>query len=302
MSEALSVLADAARAVPTSVWAAFALGFGLAVGSFLNVVIHRLPRDESIVRPGSRCPACATPLRWFDNVPLLSYLWLRGRCRACGVRISARYPAIEALTGLLFAAVVLRFGATPMALLGCAFAAALVATAVIDFDHRIIPDEISLGGLALALAVAPAVAWSAGEPYGDALARSAIGALLGGGLLWSVGFAHARVAAALGRHFDHWPGEGDPLPTPGTLDYWTWFPGVGFGDVKLLAMIGAVLGPFGVLETIVAASLAGLAFGALALGVRRGWGTPFGFAPAIAAGALAVLLAPHGLGLFAWVG
>ena len=113
---------------------------------------------------------------------------------------------------------------------------------------------------------------------------------------------HARLSGALGRRFEHWPGEGEALPTPGSLDYWTWFPGVGFGDVKLLAMIGALFGPLGVLETILAASLAGLVFGALALGLRQHWSTPFGFAPAIAAGALAALLAPHGLGLFALTG
>jgi leader peptidase (prepilin peptidase) / N-methyltransferase len=291
-------LPDVLHAVPDRVWVGFALVFGLCVGSFLNVVIHRLPRDESIVHPSSHCPRCRTPLRWFDNLPLVSYLWLRGRCRGCGARIPLRYPVIELVTGLLFAGVALRFGAVPMTLVGCAFASALVATAAIDFDHQIIPDEISLGGLAVALVVVPATAWQGGDPLSVAVVRSLAGALLGGGMLWIVGFAHARVSAALGRSFEHWPGEGEALPRFGSLDYWTWFPGVGFGDVKLLAMIGAVLGPAGVLETIVLASLVGLAVGALVTLTRRTWNTPFGFAPAIAVGALLALLAPDPL---AWL-
>jgi leader peptidase (prepilin peptidase)/N-methyltransferase len=289
---------DVAELVPLRVWVGVAFTFGLVVGSFLNVVIHRLPRDESIVHPSSHCPRCQTPVRWYDNLPLLSYLWLRGRCRGCGAPISLRYPLVELLTALLFAAVALRFGPVPMAVVGCAFAAALVATAAIDFDHQIIPDEISLGGLAVALVAVPAATWLAGAPLGAAIARSALGALVGGGALWIVGFLHARVSVTLGRRFAHWPGEGEALPRPGSLDYWTWFPGVGFGDVKLLAMIGAVLGPLGVLEAIVLASLAGLSFGLLFALARRTFDAPFGFAPAIAIGALLTLLAPDS---FAWL-
>ena len=278
--------------IPLWLVAGFATLLGLAVGSFLNVVIHRLPRDESIVHPSSHCPGCDAPLLWHDNVPLLSYLWLRGRCRRCEAPISLRYPAVEAVTGLLFLAVALRFGVTPMTGIGFAFVAALIATAAIDFDHQIIPDEISLGGLALALGGVPALAWGSGAPFADAVARSAIGALVGGGTLWIVGFTHARLSAALGREFPHWPGEGEALPRPASLDYWTWFPGVGFGDVKLLAMIGAVLGPFGVIETIVVASLAGLVFGVVAMLGRERWDAPFGFAPAIAVGAVLAFLMP----------
>jgi leader peptidase (prepilin peptidase)/N-methyltransferase len=154
--------------------AGFALVLGLIVGSFLNVVIHRLPRDESIIHPSSRCPRCRVPVEWYDNVPLLSYLWLRGRCRSCSMPISARYPAIELLTGLLFLAVTLRFGVSPMTPIGCAFAAVLVATAAIDFDHQIIPDEISLGGLAAALILVPLLAWLSGAPASDAVMRSLV--------------------------------------------------------------------------------------------------------------------------------
>ena len=193
---------------PREVWIATAFVFGLVIGSFLNVVIHRLPRGASLSWPGSHCPACAAPVRWYDNVPLLSYLWLRARCRHCKARISWRYPAVELVTGLLFAAIVWRHGLDPMTPLWCAFAAALVACAVIDFDHQIIPDEISVGGLGLALVLVPLVRTAAGDDLWSAVARSAGGAALGGGLFWLVGFVHARVSTSLGRRFEHWPGAG----------------------------------------------------------------------------------------------
>jgi leader peptidase (prepilin peptidase) / N-methyltransferase len=279
-------------APPRELLALFACLFGLVIGSFLNVVIHRLPRGASLLRPGSHCPGCGAPVEWFDNVPVLAWLWLRGRCRRCAAPISWRYPAVELATGLVFAAIAWRYGWQPMTPIWCAFAAALIAGAVIDFDHQIIPDEISLGGLVVALLLVPLARVASGADWLHALAFSAGGAALGGGVFWLVGFAHARVATAMGRTFEHWPGEGEPLPTPGTRDYWMWFPGVGFGDVKLLAMIGAVLGPIGVLQTILAASLSGLALGlAWAVALRR-LGAPFGFGPALAAGALLVVLAP----------
>jgi leader peptidase (prepilin peptidase) / N-methyltransferase len=271
---------------------ACALLLGLVIGSFLNVVIYRLPRGESLSWPGSHCPGCKSPVRWFDNVPVLSWLWLRGRCRSCRAPISWRYPAVELTTGLLFAGIVWRYGLQPMTPLWCAFAAALLVCAVIDFDHQIIPDEVSIGGLVAALVLVPLLQAAAGADVSRALLHCVLGALLGGGLFWLVGFVHARISTALGRHFDHWPGAGESLPTPGSLDYWVWFPGVGFGDVKLLAMIGAVLGPLGVLQTILAASFAGLALGlAWAVALRR-LGAPFGFGPALAAGALLVVLVP----------
>jgi leader peptidase (prepilin peptidase)/N-methyltransferase len=280
-------------ALPPEFLGLLALALGLIVGSFLNVVIHRLPRGESLVRPGSRCPHCHRPVAPRDNVPVLSYLWLRGRCRHCRGRISPRYPLVELVTGALFASVALRYGATAWTPVLLGFTAALIASAAIDFDHRIIPDEISLGGLLLALLVVPGVYALGGVPLAAAVLRSGAGALLGGGLLWVVGFTHARVSAALGRHFAHWPGEGEALPTPGSADYWLWFPGVGLGDVKLLAMIGAVVGPVGVLETILAASLAGLVLGVGWALVTGRWNAPFGFAPALAVGALVVILVPH---------
>jgi leader peptidase (prepilin peptidase) / N-methyltransferase len=272
----------------------FAGVLGLVVGSFLNVVIHRLPRGESLVWPRSRCPACGTAIAPWHNVPLLSYLWLRGRCRHCGVPISVRYPAVELATAVVFAALVATHGLALDTVLLCAFSAALIASAGIDFDHGIIPDSLSLGGLVLGLAAVPAARTLAGEPYGLALAHSLLGAAFGAGALWSVGFAHARLSVALGRSFPHWPGDGEAPPRPGSLDYWTWFPGLGFGDVKLIGMVGAFLGPLGVVYTILLSSLLGIPLGLwLARSSRAGLAAPFGFGPAIAAAALAVaVLAP----------
>jgi leader peptidase (prepilin peptidase)/N-methyltransferase len=200
---------------------------------------------------------------------------------------------VELFTALVFAAIALRHGPSAMTLVWLAFAAALIAAAVIDFDHRIIPDEISVGGLVVALAAVPTAQWLDGRMlFMPALQRALLGALLGAGALWSVGFAHARISAALGRRFEHWPEPGAALPRPTSLDYWIWFPGVGFGDVKLLALIGAVSGPLGALETVLAASMAGLVLGIGWAAVTRQWNAPFGFAPALAAGALLVVLSP----------
>jgi len=280
--------------LPTAFVVGAALAFGLVVGSFLNVVIHRLPRGESIVHPPSRCPHCGRGVRPFENVPVLSWLALRGRCAGCKSPISARYPAIELVTGVLFALLAFETGPHPMLGVWCVFAALLVAAAAIDAEHRIIPDEISLGGLAFGLVVAPLVQHFEGAALRDAFLHAGAGALLGGGLLWIVGFAHARVSTVLGRSFEHWPGDGAALPKPGELDYWTWFPGLGFGDVKLLAMIGAFLGPVGVIETILFSSLIGLVLGVVLGVLLRRWNVPFGFGPALALGALAVVLVPHG--------
>jgi leader peptidase (prepilin peptidase)/N-methyltransferase len=277
-----------------------ALVLGLMIGSFLNVVIHRLPLGLSIAHPPSHCPACQAPIKPWDNIPLLSYLLLRGRCRNCAAPISLRYPAIEMLMGLIFVAIVLRFGATWWTTLYWAFAAALVAAAMIDFDHQIIPDSISLGGLCVALVTVPIVGAQYGTPWIEGTLRSLIGAGVGAGVLWTVAFLHARVSVALGRRFEHWPGEGEALPRPGEADYWLWFPGLGLGDVKLLGMIGAVVGAVGVLDTILVSSLVGVVFGGAQAVARGALGRPFGFAPAIAIGAIANLFLPRLwlLGLF----
>ncbi len=279
--------------IPPDAVMPIALVFGLLVGSFLNVVIHRVPLGLSVAFPPSHCPACQTQIKSWDNIPVISYLWLRGRCRYCAGSISLRYPAVELVTGLLFVAVAWRFGPTWWTPIHCLFVAALVAAAMIDFDHQIIPDSISLGGLVVAILVIPAAnAWY-GMPYVEALIRSAAGAMVGAGVLWLVAFIHARICVALGRQFDHWPGEGEALPRPTEADYWLWFPGLGLGDVKLLGMIGAVVGAVGVLDTIVASSLIGLVLGGVQASARGALGEPFGFAPAIALGAIASLFLPQ---------
>jgi leader peptidase (prepilin peptidase)/N-methyltransferase len=271
-----------------------ALLFGMVIGSFLNVVIHRLPLGESVVHPPSHCPGCDNPIAPYDNVPVLSYLVLRGRCRHCKTHISLRYPAVELLTGLVFVAIVWQLGPTWQALLIMLWSAGLIAAAGVDIDHQIIPDEISLGGLAVGLVAMPLARTAAGVPYTDALLQSALGALVGGGALWSVAFLHARVSVATGRQFAHWPGEGEDLPKPSEADYWLWFPGLGLGDVKLLAMVGAFVGVWGVLHTIIAASVIGLVMGVGWALMTRRWDAPFGFGPAIALGAIASLFLPHG--------
>jgi len=275
------------------VFLGFAGIFGLLIGSFLNVVIYRLPRGESIVYPGSKCPGCDRPIAPWDNVPVVSWLLLRGRCRRCKEPISLRYPAVESLCGAIFVLIAWRYGIALETPLLWAFAAALIVAAAVDIDHQIIPDEISLGGLAFAVAVVPVIGWWQGGDYLRALGDSLFGGLVGGGSLWVVAFVHARVSAATGRRYEHWPEPDHDYPKPNEADYWLWFPGLGLGDVKLLAMIGAVIGPIGVLDTIMAASLLGLVMG-IAWGVaRRSMASPFGFGPAIAAGALLAVLAPR---------
>jgi leader peptidase (prepilin peptidase) / N-methyltransferase len=144
--------------------AASALAPGLALGSFLNVVAARLPRGGSVMRPASACMSCATPIAWYDNVPLVSYLVLRGRCRACGARIPLRYPAVELVTALLVAACVFAFGLTPEALVAAFFCAVLVAVSAIDIEHRIIPNRIVLPATAVVLvaqtALEPSLEWA----------------------------------------------------------------------------------------------------------------------------------------------
>jgi leader peptidase (prepilin peptidase)/N-methyltransferase len=269
-----------------------ALAFGLLVGSFLNVVIHRVPLGQSIVFPPSHCPNCDMLIKPWDNVPILSYLVLRGKCRGCAMTISLRYPAVELLTGVLFGAIAWHFGPTWWTTMYCLFGAALVAAAMVDHDHQIIPDSISIGGLGVALLIVPAIHAYYGDVWLNALGRSVIGAFVGGGVLWMVAFLHARVSVAMGRKFEHWPGEGADNPKPNEADYWLWFPGLGLGDVKLLGMIGAVVGPAGVLDTILASSLVGLILGGAQALARGALGRPFGFAPAIAVGTVAILFLP----------
>jgi leader peptidase (prepilin peptidase)/N-methyltransferase len=213
-----------------------ALGWlGLAVGSFLNVCIHRLPRGGSIVRPASACPQCGYQLRWFDNIPVLSYLWLRGRCRRCRAPISIRYPIVEIVTMGVFLLHYAVWGWDPILVPRLVFASALIVLFAIDLEHQILPNVITVPGIVLGLLV------SAVFPPG--LKSAFLGALLGGGVLFVIGELWSRL-----RHVE----------------------AMGFGDVKMLAMIGAFLGLQGMVLTFILASYFGGVTGMALIISRRG--------------------------------
>jgi leader peptidase (prepilin peptidase) / N-methyltransferase len=212
-----------------------ALVAGLLLGSFLNVVIVRLPRGESIVTPPSRCPRCKARIQPWDNIPVLSFLLLRGRCRHCRKPISWRYPVVEATSGILLWLLVREARIPALLVPHAAFLLALLVVAWIDFDTRTIPDVITIPGMGVGLAL------SLFLPPGPGAAL--LGALCGGASLWAVGAAYERA---------------------------TGVPGMGGGDVKLAAMMGAFLGVGGVFGTIFLASLAGSLFGALLIARGRG--------------------------------
>lgn len=240
---------DAALPWPFVATAITALG--CAIGSFLNVCIYRLPRGLSVVTPPSSCPACGTPIRWYQNVPVLSWLALRGRCASCRAPISARYPIVEALTGIVFLVHVLVIGLDALLPIRLAFAAAMIVLFAIDLEHQILPDAITLPGIALGLAASVVL------PPG--WVSSLIGVLLGGGLPWALAEIYVRVRGV---------------------------EGLGFGDVKMLAMIGAVLGWPLMLLTLLAASLAGTIVGGALIAAGRGGRQlrlPFGTFLAVAA-------------------
>ena len=264
---------------------------GLCIGSFLNVVIHRLPLmlergwklesaellgvkvDEpaelTLSKPRSRCPSCSHPIAWNENIPVLSYLALKGRCAGCKTSITPRYPLVEIGTGVLFAAVGWRFGAVPVAILWCAFTATLVALAAIDWDTTLLPDNLTLPLLWAGL-VSAGLGWTI--PLSDALWGAVVGYLS----LWSV--------------------------------YWlfkltTGKEGMGFGDFKLLAALGAWLGLKMILPILLAASMIGAVVGLVMKfggSLREGRYVPFG--PFLAGAGLAVMLSGQGrvLGWLGW--
>ena len=213
----------------------YAAILGLIVGSYLNVVIYRLPLGISTVLPRSRCPACGAAIRAWDNVPVVSYLLLRGRCRACGAPISLRYPLIEGATGLLFLGCFLRFGVSWAAVAGALFCALMVALAMIDFDHMILPDVLTWPGIAVGILVQPLIfrAWPGAGPW-RAMAGGAVGAAVGAGILLAVWGGWYLL-----RHEE----------------------GMGLGDVKMLAAIGAFLGWQGVLVSLFLGALSGAVVG-----------------------------------------
>jgi leader peptidase (prepilin peptidase) / N-methyltransferase len=231
---------------------AIAFLFGSLVGSFLNVCIYRLPKEESIVFPGSHCPACQAAIRPWDNIPILSFLLLRGRCRACGSPIAWRYPLVECLTGFLFAVTVSRHGVTPLALSLLAFLSALVVIAFIDLDHQIIPNAVTMPGIPLGLLVGLLL----GEPP---ILDRVMGTLAGAGFLYLVLFFGS---ALYGQE------------------------AMGEGDLNLIALVGAFLGWRGVVVTILVGCLAGSAVGLTLIGLRRlQRREPIPFGPFLAFGA-----------------
>jgi leader peptidase (prepilin peptidase)/N-methyltransferase len=206
---------------------------GLIVGSFLNVCIHRLPRGESVVTPGSHCPRCGAPVRAWHNVPVVSWLVLRARCAACRAPISWRYPAVEAATGLASVLLWREFGPSFAFAISTIFTFMLIVLFFTDFDHQLLPDLVTLPGFGVGLAFA----WYnpfLGDPGWPRLVASITGAALGSGILWGVGALYSRLRGV---------------------------EAMGFGDVKMMAMVGAFTGPAGVAVTLFAGSVAGAVTG-----------------------------------------
>jgi leader peptidase (prepilin peptidase)/N-methyltransferase len=223
---------ESALAVPQWIAIGFMAVLGAMIGSFLNVVIHRLPREQSIVLPKSACPACGAAIHFYDNIPIFSFLLLRGRCRSCRRPISPRYPAVEALCALLFALVTWRDGLSFALPFDIAFAASLIALVFIDSEHMILPNAITYPGIIFAVITRVAVPYLGGAshfddlPYlvsvfpgvpvwGVSLIGAAIGALAGGGSLWLMGFVWRKLRGV---------------------------EAMGMGDVKMMLMVGAFLG------------------------------------------------------------
>ena len=228
--------------------------FGMCIGSFLNVCIYRLPSSMSIINPSrSFCPQCNSAIQFYDNIPVFSYLWLKGRCRNCKTPISPRYPLVELMTGILAIAIFFMFGLTPEGAVYFVFISSLLVITFIDIDHKIIPDIISLPGIPIGLAasfILPAMTFKS----------SLLGLLVGGGSLWLVAWTYSLITRK---------------------------EGMGGGDIKLLGMIGAFIGWKGVLFTIFVASLAGTFVGMIVMllkGKNLKFAIPFG--PFLSIGAM----------------
>ncbi len=252
--------------LPLSFSASIAFIYGLMIGSFLNVCIYRLPAGRSVHKPArSFCPICGSGIRMYDNIPLVSYAWLKARCRYCHSHISARYPLVELVTGLFALAAVLRFGVSMEALVYFGFIAALVVVTWIDMDLQIIPDNISLPGIPICFAASLVLP-------GVSVRDSLLGILMGGGSLFLIATLY-RMA--------------------------TQKEGMGGGDFKLLAMIGALLGWKGVIVTIFVSSASGSLFGLFVMmfkGLNMKLRIPYG--PFLSLGAVAHVF--FGPAMIAW--
>jgi leader peptidase (prepilin peptidase) / N-methyltransferase len=250
---------------------------GLLLGSFLNVCIHRWPREESVVQPRSHCPACQAPIAWYDNVPLLSYLLLQGKCRRCGAAISIRYPIVELLTAVLYAVIAARFGLDPMAFKVALFGSMMLVLFFTDLAEFILPDEITIGGALLGLVLSvllpvdrgPAallllLSGTAAPRWAVSLADAALSALILGGFLLLVGEAYYRL-----RKIE----------------------GLGLGDVKMVAMIAAFWGISQTVMILVLSSLTGAVTGILIVVIgRKQWHYALPFGSYLAATGIVVAL------------
>ena len=260
--------------------------FGAVIGSFLNVCIVRLPLEQSVVSPPSRCPRCGVPIRWYDNIPIISYLLLRGKCRRCGQPISWRYPLVELLNGLLFLWVIAEFGLTGEGFLVMALCSSLLVITFIDLDHQIIPDVITLPGMVIGVAAAPFFMTALAEPlslglgrmiphtgpYVTGLLNSLMGLILGAAPLYVIGLLWEKL-----RKIE----------------------AMGGGDVKLMGMVGSFLGWKGAFLTIMLAAVAGSVIGITLILLKKHQADkviPFG--PFLAVGALVNLF--YGPDLIAW--
>jgi len=231
------------EAVMSNIYAIFIFVFGTVVGSFLNVCIWRIPREESVLKPASHCPKCNTPIAWYDNIPIVSYLVLRGRCRHCGEPISIRYALVEVLTGTLFVCLYLKFGLTIAFAIYCALVASFIAVTFIDIDHYIIPNRITFGGIGVGAVLSFTAKYIPGDRF---IVTNTVQALLGGVVFAGVLYVLDQVSQLIFKK-----------------------PGMGGGDVKLAAMIGLFVGLRLVFPVILVASVMGSVIGIGILIARR---------------------------------
>jgi len=236
----------------------FAFIFGAVIGSFLNVCIFRLPAETSIVKPSSRCPYCRHPIRYYDNIPIISYILLGGKCRDCGGKISWRYPLVELITGLLSLLLFIKFGLTLKFLAFFIFTAVLIVITFIDLDHQIIPDVLSLPGIPVFFLAAVFIVKL---PWMEAL----LGLLIGGGVLLTIALVYELISKR---------------------------EGMGGGDIKLLAMIGGFLGWKSLIFLLLFSSFSGAIIGVAAMIIKKQdtkYAVPFG--PFLSAAAVAYIFA-----------
>jgi len=238
------------------IWNVFSFIFGAVVGSFLNVCIYRIPDNESIIKPLSRCPQCKKPIRFYDNIPIISFLILKGKCRDCGQKISWRYPLVELITALFALLLFIKFGLSLQFLAVFVFTAVLIIITFIDLDHQIIPDVLTLPGIPIFLL---AGIFIMKVPWHEAL----IGVLVGGGVLFAIAFVYEKLTKR---------------------------EGMGGGDIKLLGMIGGFFGWKALIFIILMSSMGGAIIGIALMIIKKQdmkYAVPFG--PFLAAAAVAYI-------------